>query len=126
MPAETKRENLTREEYLRELDAWCRRQARQPLYALISILSVFALGIFALFLYTSVSEVARAAAAAMEERRAAPAMTGFQVFATTVFVPYLILSGAAVLGAAAWALTITLRCPKCRRFFPRGKLQLYT
>ncbi|MCU0607663.1 MAG: hypothetical protein MUF78_09665 [Candidatus Edwardsbacteria bacterium] len=125
MTVVSKRENISHEEYLKELDAHCRRAEREPLYWLIAILAVMALGIFALFLSTWASQAARAATGAREAMRPMPKMTGLQAFATAAFVPYLFAAGALVLGAAAWALTAALRCPHCRRFFPRGKLRLY-
>lgn len=120
------RDGISREVYLRELDAHCKRAEREPLYWLVAILAVMALGIFALFLSTWASQAARAAAEAREAMRPIPKMTGLQAFATAVFVPYLFAAGALVLGAAAWALTAAQRCPHCRRFFPRGELRLYT
>ncbi|MFH1620639.1 MAG: hypothetical protein ABIB04_00985 [Patescibacteria group bacterium] len=45
--------------------------------------------------------------------------------ASKIFIPYLVIFGASTLIFFARIIINSLRCPKCRRFFPRGKLKLY-
>jgi hypothetical protein len=126
MPDTKKREYLTTKEFLKEQDEHCERGQKEPLYWLIAIVVTFSLGIFALVLSTYAKR--EAALPRTAESLAGPAHAGltFQAFAAKAFVPYLVVVVLLLVGAVAYAIILSQRCPQCRRYFSRGKLNLYT
>ena len=120
-----KRKKITFEEYQREMGAINKRANKSMKYLIIGLFVPFALIIITALLYFFSAIKIALPGEASSASHSSQLVINLHGLATKIFVPYLVVLGMLALAGVAYAVVRSLRCPHCRRFFPRGKLKLY-